>query len=264
MANNCFDLMARGNSHCCHHMGILKYYPEYVLYLHNSSNLKIANSHYNGAKFKLNNVKFLNTLFLYLRTIKSLLFRDTVLFAGLHLKQAVLLLPMIVFNGRVTIHLHGQAHGLKRKFLKYALWRLISFFATLEVGNPAWIGPSFVNIIKNINEIYHPVLVSGNNNVLFYSAIGKKPTELLILKQKLEEKNLVLIIAESGISYEALDQLFRSANYIYLDYCGDYYSYSPCGHISDAICYGLTLVLNFDDFLNISVVKKYPVNYILA
>jgi hypothetical protein len=263
MKNICIDLMAKGDSHCCHHMGILKYYPKYFLYLHNSSNLIEANLYYYGSKLNMDNIKYYKTLILFLLTIKSLFYKDKVIFAGLHLRQAVLLLPIIAFNGRVTIHLHGQAYGLKNKSIKYILWRFISFFATLEVGNPAWKGPSFVNIIKNINELHYPKFYEKNNKVLIYSQKGIRPTNLEILIKKLEKKNLEIVLIKSGISYQELDQIFRSVSYIYLDYCSDYYNFSPCGHISDAINYGLKIALNTDDILNILVVNKYPVNYLL-
>ena len=262
-SEKCFDLMARGNSHCCHHMGIVKYYPTYILNLHKSSMLIDANANYKGAKLNLKNVIYSNTLKLYLDCIKALLYKNSVLFAGLHLRQALYLLPLIAFNGGVTIHLHGQSHSLEKKLIKYILWKLISFFAILEVGNPAWMGPKFVKVINNINVLHNPITITDSKKVLLYSSLRRKYSDLNTIRNKLINKNLDLIVGNPGISYEELNQLFNSIGFIYIDYCGSYYSYSPSGHISDAINYGLTLVLNKDDSQNITVVKKYKASYIL-
>jgi hypothetical protein len=263
MEYNCIDLMAKGDSHCCHHLGILKYYPEYKLFIHNSSGLMDANNYYNGANFDLNNVKFMSLFYLYFFSIKSLLLRHKIIFTGLHLRQAIILFPLLAFNKNTTIHLHGQTHGIKNNFIKYLLWRLISWFASLEVSNPSWIGPSFIKIIKNINELHYPDTLINNNIVLFYSQKGNKPNDLNKLKQKLKENDYELLIINSGVSYFQLNKMFKAASFIYLDYCDDYYCYSPCGHISDAINYGLTIVLNSDDYINISVVQNYNVKYLL-
>jgi hypothetical protein len=264
MKKYCFDLLARGNSHCCHHLGILKYYEDYELNIHASSNLLVANEFYNGANFELKNVNFFNIFYLYIYAIKMLLLKNVVIFAGLHLRQAIYLFPFIVFNYKVTIHLHGQAHALERKSAKYWIWKIISLFANLEVGNPAWVGPSFIKKIHNINELFPLDKPNNNNNlVLFYSSTKKPLINEAKLEIQLAKNNLELIKCKHGVSYKELDGLFRSVSYIYLDYSGNYYSYSPCGHISDAINYGLKVVINKDDFLNIEVIKKYNVKYIV-
>lgn len=255
--------MAKGDSHCCHHLGIVKYYPNYHLFVHNSSNLKIANMYYNGANLDLKNVSYLNQFFLYFYSIKAIILKKNIIFSGLHLRQAVFLLPFLIIGNKITIHLHGQSHGLKDNFLKIYLWKFISYYSKLEIGNPAWAGPSFVKVIKNINVLHNPKTSINNNKVLFYSKNGIEPKNIELLRNIFISNNLELILMEPHVSYKILDSYLRSVSYIYIDFCQDYYLYSPSGHISDAINYGLKIILNKSDFFNISVIKNYPVKYIL-
>jgi len=259
-----FDLMAKNSEHSLYHLGIVKYYPNVIISLHKSSSLRDANSHYSGAQLNLNNVLYRDFLSLLINACFCLISRRTVLFIGLHLWQACVLFPLIALNGKCTIHLHGQVYALHRKGIKYYLWRLLSSISNLVISNPAWSGPSFIRKIDNINQLrnYTP-LAKKNSTVIYYSAIGKKPLDLFSLKNRLYQSSLDLQIVKQGISYEELDVLLTNSSYLFLESTDDYYLYSPSGRISDALNYGLTLVLKKEDAVSILVSKKYLVDYIL-
>jgi hypothetical protein len=258
-----FDLMAHNSEHCLYHLGFLKNYTNVLVILHTSSSLIEANQYYKGAQFNLQNVRYFTTFQLLFRVLINLILRKPIVFIGLHLWQACLFIPLIAINGNCTIHLHGQSYALARKSLKYYIWLFISFFSFLEVSNPAWKGPNFVKKIININQLNKYLHSSNKNNkVIFYSAIGKDIINLNLLKKRIEDVGLDLHISDIGISYKSLDILLSNFSYIYFESTDDYYFYSPSGRISDALNYGLTLVLKKEDHISISVAKSYSVDYI--
>jgi hypothetical protein len=259
-----FDLMAKNSEHCLYHLGIVKYYPGATICLHESSSLNEANSHYKGAQFDLSNVSYIDSCNLFFNACISLISRRLVLFIGLHLWQVCVLFPLIALNGKCTIHLHGQAYALQKKSHKYYIWRLVSKFSRLEISNPAWSGPAFIRKRNNINQlnIYAP-MNNKNSSVIYYSATGKKPADLCSLKIRLAQHSLDLQIVQHGISYEALDILLSKSSYLFFESTDDYYLYSPSGRISDALNYGLSLVLKKEDTVSIAVAKHYLVDFII-
>jgi hypothetical protein len=258
------DLMAKNNAHCLYHLGILYHFQNAKLYLHSSSNLVIAYLHYRNQLNSLSRVSYISSFNLYMKACKELLLRKPIVFTGLHLRQIILLLPLIIFNKNTTIHLHGQAFALKKKRLKYLIWKIISYFSKLEVSNPAWKGPSFISKIANINQLVDiKYIESKNNKVVFYSAIGKSLNEIGNLRKRFNENQLELHILDKAVSYQDLNITLKSSGYIYFESTDDYYFYSPSGRISDAINYGLKLVLRKEDQISISVAKCYHAKYIL-
>lgn len=259
-----FDLMAKNAEHCLYHLGAVKYYTGATICLHETSSLREANSHYRGAQLNLNNVRYTDSKNLFFNACISLISRRLVLFIGLHLWQVCVLFPLIVLNGKCTIHLHGQAYALQKKSLKYYIWRLVSKFSNLEISNPAWSGPAFIRKRNNIHQlnIYTP-MNNKNSTVIYYSAIGKKPADLCSLKIRLAQHSLDLQIVQQGISYEALDVLLSNSSYLFLESTDDYYLYSPSGRISDALNYGLSLVLKKEDTVSIAVAKHYSVDFLV-
>jgi len=171
---------------------------------------------------------------------------------------------LIILNRDVVIHLHGQAHALKFKSAKYLLWKMISRFCKLVVANPAWVGVPFVEQIENLNHIHNasPSLSKGVN-VIYYSAVHKRPINILSLKKRVEARGLSLILLEPKLSHELLNDFLSNSSFLYFECVDDYYLYSPSGRISDALNYGLKLVLRSEDELGIRVAKHYGIEFIL-
>jgi hypothetical protein len=256
--------MAMGNAHSLYHIGIIKYYKDIELNLHYTCNLIEANHFYRGAGFSLENVRFRNALNLYIATLVSLLKRESVIFIGIHLWQAIMLFPFMIINGNVLIHLHGQAHALKFKSVKYILWKMLSRFCKLVIANPAWAGVLFVEKIVNLNHINNGYQSSSKSvNVVYYSAVGKRPMDILEIKKRIEARGLLLVLIDKKLSYERLNELLSNSGFLYFECIDDYYLYSPSGRISDALNYGLKLVLRSEDNVGIRIAKKYEIEFTL-
>ena len=259
-----YDLMAKKNAHSLYHLGVLKYNRNIIVNIHNSCKLIEANLYYRGASLNLSNVFFKNSFNLYFSSCVSLIRRESVVFIGMHLWQALLFFPLISFNGNVLIHLHGQAHALRNKSLKYFLWKMISSFSNLVVANPAWVGIPFVKQINNLNHInIRPQPPPKSETVVYYSAVGKKPNNILSLEKRFEAKGLSFVLVDKQLNFKILNDLLEKIGFIYFECVDDYYLYSPSGRISDALNYGLKLVLRSEDVLGICIAKRYKVEYIL-
>jgi len=255
--------MARRASHCLYHLGTLRNFPNVKINLHKSSVLPDANTYYRGGGIDLSRVFFKNTISLYCNACIHLLSRRPTLLIGVHLWQASLLIPLLAYNGTVVIHLHGQAHALRKKGAKYYIWLAISHFATLQVSNPAWQGPIFVQKINNINVLGNPTSAKEENKkVIYYTATGKIPKNITELDERMRLNDLEFEYVLQGINYLQLNDLLSNANYMYFESNDDYYYFSPSGRISDALNYGITLVLLQEDTVSIAVARYYCAEFI--
>jgi hypothetical protein len=72
-----------------------------------------------------------------------------------------------------------------------------------------------------------------------------------------------LILLEPKLSHELLNDFLSNSSFLYFECVDDYYLYSPSGRISDALNYGLKLVLRSEDELGIRVAKHYGIEFIL-
>ena len=256
--------MAMDTAHSLYHLGMIKNNNQLLIHLHCSCTIADANNYYLGAGLNLNNIRLANRYNLYVGALIALLKKESVIFIGIHLWQAIIFLPLMIYNRDVLIHLHGQAHALKVKSLKYFVWWIISHYSKLVVSNPAWIGVSFVKQIENLNHLHSPNLKhSKSKDVIFYSAVGKRPRNITELLKRLKLKGLTLVLVDKKLSYENLNNLLRNAGFLYFECVDDYYLYSPSGRISDALNYGLKLVLRTEDSVGISIANKYSIEFML-
>ncbi len=259
------DLMAKGESHCLYHLGAIKKHSGAQVFLHSSSAIVEANSWYAGANLDISNVTLLEKSRMLKVLIGAILAQKKVVLLGAHLWQLIMLIPLLLINRKVEVHLHGQAFALKRKGVKYFLWRILAFLTDLRVSNPAWRGPDFVKIVDNYNYINHGSFPKdGEEGVLYYSAIFKSPSTLSNIREKIERLGKTFIYPNSSelISYKYLNELLRQVGYLYFESTDDYYHYSPSGRISDALNYSLQVVVLKEDNTSKEVLAAYKVEYI--
>lgn len=256
--------MAKRSSHCLYHLGIIKRYNINSFYLHYSSVLVEANKFYRGANFDLSRVIFTNNINIYSSLLLNIFKNKSILIAGLHLWQAILLSPFFILNRSVEIHLHGQAHALKKIGFKYIAWKILSFFTSLKISNPCWERPIFVQKINNLNIINNLIkkIKTNNNKVIYYTAVDKKIINFTSIKKRMTENNLVIEVLPVNLSYEYLNFKLDEVNYLYFESIDDYYLFSPSGRISDAINYNLKLVLKNEDELSKLIAVKYGIEFI--
>lgn len=218
-----YDFMAERHSHCLYHIGYKQKNPSVDVYLHASS---IVNEAEQAFGTEEQHFFFVERRKMYLLFLRDVFCGARVEIVGAHLRQLLLLFPLLVlFGRRVTIHMHGQAYGLRKLGLKFSVWWILSKFTNLVVSNPAWQGPEFVKKIDNIHDI--DVSLSGQ-----------------------ETKGLFEQSIRTGgdvITYQAYVDGVRKASELKIAFDDEYYLYSPSGRISEAKIFGKRIEISAQD-----------------
>jgi len=264
-----FDFMAKSNSHCLYQLGA--FYHGYCskFYLHSSSKIYEANKFYRGGNLALN-VTLTNYFLMLLSLIKESGNKNKIVIIGAHLWQIIMLTPILCFSS-VQVHLHGQASGLfRRNTLKYYAWKILAYKFDLVVSNPAWDGPNFVRQINNVHLLkYEPRFIDNfsKNKVLIYRAAGFGAKVEKNIFKSLANLGFEIIIPErndnSLISFEEINKVLNSVEFIFFDSSNGYYFFSPSGRISDAINYSLKILVSSKDYYGIQILKKYNANFLV-
>ncbi|CCN47619.1 hypothetical protein MADA3029_270055 [Vibrio nigripulchritudo MADA3029] len=248
MKNVGFDFMARGYSHSLYHMGVQSNRIVDKLYIHESCQYQDAVNNYRGGYIGPSNVSLVTTFSMVFSFIKSLFFsKDRVHICGAHLWQLILLMPFLFF-ANTTIHLHGQAHSLKKVGVKYLIWYMFSKFSEVIVSNPIWKGPSFVKSMNNFNiiEPMHLVPIKKRKkdccNLVVYGASGFNIESISSLLESSDLKFESIFYGNDGhkmCNPQILNEALLDASHIYLESVGDYYYFSPSGKLADLVNYNL-------------------------
>lgn len=244
--------MAKEGEHSLYHIGFIKKYHPDCVYLHKTSKIKEASNSYGERCHK---VVLLRQWELYRSLLILLLSREKTLhILGAKLWQILMFLPSIILSERRPVfHMHGQIYALKKRGLKYWIWRLLDI-AGLEivVSNPAYLGPSFVKKIENINffkSFNRPLLDDKggcNAGNLGGTYVDKKKVGLVL-------------------SYKEYIQKLKMESCVVINFDNDYYLYSPSGRMSEAKMFDQEVLAIVAPSLDVNIVayilKSYQLKF---
>lgn len=179
----------------------------------------------------------------------SLIRGQSIHIIGINLKMLALLLPLTLLSPRekITVHLHGQAHGCKG-VVKYIIWYLLSKFFSLVVSNPAFAGPDFIKKIKNLNDL-------GGKKIKLCKDQSQQ-TIFAASKRGAGRKSFdrftslgFNISMDSGLgndfsSYANYMSAMKQARFMWIGFYDDYYLFSPSGRLSEAAIHSTTVIID--------------------